>query len=178
MDRHIALLRGINVGGKNRIPMSELRDALAASGFEDVRTLLASGNVVLSSRKGADALARACEAVIEDRFGLEIAVVTRTRAQLAAIVRRDPFGDVATDPRRYQVTFLDSKLSASVADKLASLALAGEQLVVHGREVYTWHPDGVGRSKLAGALAARSLGVTATARNWATLGKLLALAGG
>ena len=178
MARHIVLLRGINVGGNNRIAMAELRTALTAAGFEDVQTLLASGNVVLTSGKGADAVARACESVIEDSFCLNIAVITRSRAQLSAIIKRDPFGDLVTDPRRYQVTFLASKLGSGVADKLAALALEEERLAVHGREVYTWHPDGVGRSKLAAALAARSLGVTATARNWATVGKLLALAAG
>lgn len=176
MARHIVLLRGVNVGGNNRVPMGELREALAEAGFDDVRTLLASGNVVLSSDKGADAVARACEATIADRFGLKIAVLTRSRAQVAAVVRRDPLGDVASDPRRYVVTFLAAKLGAGRAERLASLTTESERLVVSAREVYSWHPEGAGRSKLAAALGAPALGVIATARNWATVGKLLALA--
>ena len=176
MARHIVLLRGVNVGGKNRVPMAELREALAEAGFDDVRTLLATGNVVLSSSKGAAAIARVCERAIADRFGLKIAVLTRSHTQLAAVMARDPLGAVAGDPRRYVVTFLAARLSAERAERLASLATKSERLVITAREVYSWHPDGLGRSKLAAALGVPALGVTATARNWATVGKLLALA--
>jgi uncharacterized protein (DUF1697 family) len=170
------LLRGINLGSRNRIAMPALREAFADAGFEDVQTYLQSGNVVLSSGGAAQTVARKCEAVIADRFGLEIAVVVRTRADLAAIVRRNPLGDVAKDPKRYQVSFLDRKPAAEVVRKLEALAASGERLVAEGRELYAWHPKGVARSKLWAALAGRGLGVTATARNWTTVTKLLELA--
>jgi uncharacterized protein (DUF1697 family) len=170
------LLRGINLGSRNRIAMPALREAFADAGFEDVQTYLQSGNVVLSSGAAPKTVARKCETVISDRFALEIAVVVRTRAELAAIVRRNPLGDVANDPKRYQVSFLDRKPAAEVVRKLEALAAGGERLVASGRELYAWHPKGVARSKLWAALAGRGLGVTATARNWTTVTKLLELA--
>jgi uncharacterized protein (DUF1697 family) len=176
VPRQIVLLRGVNLGQRNRIAMAELREALTDAGFEDVRTYVQSGNVVLSSNASPERVARKCERVIEDRFELDVDVVVRTRDELAKIVKRDPLGKVAKDPKRYQVTFLAAKPDASVVKKLAATAAEPEQVVHHGRELYAWHPNGVGRSKLAALLAGPRLGVAATARNWATVTKLLAMA--
>jgi uncharacterized protein (DUF1697 family) len=170
---HVVLLRGINLGSRNRIAMPKLRDALADAGFDDVRTYLQSGNVVLSSGQKPDAAVRR---VIADEFGLDIAVVTRTRAQLAKVVERNPLERVAKDPKRYQVSFLDAKPSATVVRRIEEAAAPKERVVVDGREIYAWHPDTIARSKLWALLAGQSLGVTATARNWATVRKLLELA--
>jgi uncharacterized protein (DUF1697 family) len=174
--RHIALLRGVNLGAHNRIAMPALREALAEAGFEDVATYVQSGNVVLTSGSSAEAVARKVRKAIADRFGLEIEVVVRTRTELAAIVKRDPLGKVSKDRKRYQVSFLSSKPKAETVRKLEAAAVEPERLVVHGREIYAWHPNGVGRSKLATLLAGKGLGVTATARNWTTVTKLLSLA--
>jgi uncharacterized protein (DUF1697 family) len=176
MASRIVLLRGINLGSRNRIAMPALREALAEAGFEDVQTYLQSGNVVLSSRAAPATVTRKCKAVIAEQFGLEIDVVVRTRAELAGVVKRNPLAKVATDPKRYQVSFLSAKPAAKVVRKLEALAADGERLVAHGRELYAWHPRGVARSKLWAALAGRDLGVTATARNWTTVTKLLELA--
>jgi uncharacterized protein (DUF1697 family) len=175
-DAKIVLLRGINLGARNRISMPELRELLTGAGFENVQTYLQSGNVVLSSRASADSVGRTCERLITDALGLEIAVVVRTRAELARVVRRNPLGKVATDPKRHQVSFLSAKLDAKVARTLRELAAPQEQIVISGREVYAWHPAGVARSKLWTRLAGRGLGVTATARNWTTVTSLLELA--
>jgi uncharacterized protein (DUF1697 family) len=174
--RQIVLLRGINIGPRNRIAMPALREALAGAGFADVRTYVQSGNVVLDSRAKPDNLARRCERLIADSFGLDIAVVVRTRDELAEAVRRDPLGDIADNPKRYQVSFLSEALGDHEVSKLADLAVGGEQLVAIGRELYAWHPAGAARSKLWAALAGRALGVTATARNWTTVTALLAMA--
>jgi uncharacterized protein (DUF1697 family) len=176
MTRYVALLRGINIGSSNRIAMAELRELLTGAGFEDVRTYLQSGNVVLSSTARADALAERCEALVAERFGLDIRVVVRTRDELADIIRRDPLGDVAGNPKRYQVSFLARELEPEVAARIAAAAVAPEQVVISGGEIYAWHPDGVARSKLWGLLAGRTLGVAATARNWTTVTSVLALA--
>jgi uncharacterized protein (DUF1697 family) len=157
--------------------MPELREALEDVGFEDVKTHLQSGNVVLTSAAKPESVARKCEKVIEDRFGLEIAVITRTRADLARIVKRNPLGTVAKDPKRYQVSFLSKKLPAKVVRELEEAAAPEEQVVAVGREVYAWHPKTIARSKLWTRLAGKGLGVTATARNWATVEALLELAG-
>jgi uncharacterized protein (DUF1697 family) len=174
--RQILLLRGINLGSRNRIPMPALREALAAAGMQDVRTYVQSGNVVLSSDEQPDALARRCEETIADCFGLDVAVVARTRDELARAVERDPLGDVATNPKRYQVSFLAQELDEDTVRGLQEQAAGGEQVVAIGRELYAWHPDGVARSKLWGRLGGRALGVPATARNWSTVTALLAMA--
>jgi uncharacterized protein (DUF1697 family) len=170
---HVVLLRGINLGSRNRIAMPALRDALESVGFDDVQTYLQSGNVVLSSREKPDAAVRR---VIAKEFGLEVAVVTRTRSQLAKVVARNPLARVAKDPKRYQVSFLDEKPSREVVRRVEEAAAPKERVVVDGREIYAWHPDTIARSKLWALLAGQSLGVTATARNWTTVQKLLELA--
>ena len=176
MPRQIVLLRGINIGSRNRIAMPALREELEDAGFGDVKTYVQSGNVVLTSRAAPATVARKCEAVIADRFGLEIAVVVRTRDELAEVVRRNPLGKVAKDPKRYQVSFLAAEPDPEVVRKLEALAVGSERLVADGRELYAWHPAGVARSKLWARLASRDLGVVATARNWTTVTKLLELA--
>ena len=175
MARHIVLLRGINIGSRNRISMPELREALEGAGFKDVRTHLQSGNVVLESTAKPESVARKCERVISERFKLEIPVVVRTRAELAGVVKRNPLGKVATDPKRYQVSFLSARLSAKVVRELKDAAADSEQVVAIGREVYAWHPRTIARSKLWTKLAGKGLGVTATSRNWATVEALLEL---
>jgi uncharacterized protein (DUF1697 family) len=98
------------------------------------------------------------------------------RQQLAQVVKRNPLGKVAKNPKRYQVSFLARKAPAELVRRLESAVVAPERLAVVGREIYAWHPEGVARSKLWGLLAGRQLGVTATARNWTTVTKLLELA--
>jgi uncharacterized protein (DUF1697 family) len=176
VPRQIVLLRGINIGSRNRIAMPKLREALAEAGFGDVKTYVQSGNVALTSRAASATVARKVERLIADRFGLDLDVVVRTRDELAEIVRSNPLGKVAKNPKRYQVSFLDAEPDPEVVRKLEGLVVAGERLVTDGRELYAWHPDGVARSKLWAALAGRGLGVTATARNWTTVTKLLELA--
>jgi uncharacterized protein (DUF1697 family) len=178
MARYVALLRGINIGPRNRIAMPALREALAEAGFEDVQTYVQSGNVVLTSRAKAETVRRQVGKVIADSFGLEIDVLVRTRADLDRIAEANPLKKVATNPKRYQVTFLESKLPAETVRKLEELAAHGEQIVARGQEVYAWTPDGIARSKLWAKLAGTSLGVTATSRNWTTVEALRDLAGG
>ena len=156
--------------------MAQLRSALADAGFEEVATYVQSGNVVLSSSDPAAEVARAIERLIEEEFGLKIPVVARTRAQLAQVVKRNPLAKVAKNPKRYQVSFLDEKPSEALLRRLEQLAAPGERVVAEGREIYAWHPEGVARSKLWATLAGKGLGVTATARNWTTVTKLLELA--
>ena len=176
MPRHVVLLRGINIGARNRVSMPDLRERLTSAGFGNVRTYVQSGNVVLTSRMSPQRVARECEREIADGFGLDIAVVVRSRDELADVVTRNPLGRVAVDPRRYQVTFLDGALAPDVVRKLEDAVVPPERLVVDDREVYAWHPGGAARSRLWARLAGPGLGVTATARNWTTVTKLLALA--
>jgi len=156
--------------------MPKLREALEDAGFGDVRTYVQSGNVVLASRAAPKTVARKCEQAIEERFGLDIAVIVRSRDELAEVIRRNPLKRVAKNPKRYQVCFLAAKPGRDVAAKLEAAAAPKERVVVDGHEVYAWHPEGIGRSRLWGLLAGKDLGVAATARNWTTVTKLLELA--
>jgi uncharacterized protein (DUF1697 family) len=132
--------------------------------------------VVLLSDAAPAALEQQSERLIGDRFGFEVDVVARTRDELAAVVERNPLGDLAVNPKRYQVSFLASELDDELVEQLASTAAPEERLVALGRELYAWHPDGVARSKLWGRLAGAGLGVKATARNWTTVATLLEMA--
>lgn len=174
--RQIVLLRGINIGPRNRVAMPALRELLTGAGFDDVRTYVQSGNVLLETRRTPAAVAKACEKLIADELGLHIAVVVRTRDELAEVVRRNPLGDVADNPKRYQVSFLEAEPDAKALEKLSALAASGERMEVIGREIYAWHPDGAARSRLWAGLAGKGLGVKATARNWTTVTTLLEMA--
>src|SRR4029453_940946 len=178
MGRYIALLRGINLGARNRVAMPALREALEEAGFDDVKTYVQSGKVVLDSRAKPETVRRKVEQAISDRFDLEIPVVVRTRAELAAVVKRNPLGKVATEPKGYQVSFLEKKFSAKALKELEAVAAPNERVIATGREIYAWPPAGVARSKLWAKLAGKGLGVTATARNWTTVEALLELADG
>ena len=176
MSRQVAFLRGINLGAKRRVPMQGLREALEQAGYEEVRTLLQSGNVVLASSAAPAALERDLAMTLGETFGFEIAVVVRTRDELADVIACDPFAGVADDPARYQVTFLSAEPDPARAEELERADVAPERVVVRGREVYAWHPDGLARSELAKLITSRRLGVEVTARNWRTVTKLLELA--
>ncbi len=175
---HVAMLRGINLGGRRRVPMADLRALLTEAGYEDVRTYVQSGNIVLRSPAEPAAVERELQTLISERFGFDVPVVVRSRAQLAAVVKADLLGDMADDPKRYQVSFLDRKPSAEAIARLQERAVGDERVIARGREIYAWHPAGVARSKLWNALAGTGLGVTATARNWTTVTKLLEMASG
>ncbi len=176
MAARVVLLRGINVGPNKRIAMPALREALADAGFEDVRTYVQSGNVVLSSTTSAKQLTAQCAELIRDTFGFDVDVVVRTRDELAEVVKRNPLSDVAENPKRYQVSFLSDEPRAEVVRKLKELKAPTEEFAAIGKEFYAWHPEGVARSKLWNALAGQGLGVTATSRNWTTVTTLLAMA--
>ena len=158
--------------------MPELRSLLASEGFEDVRTYVQSGNVVFLTSRSPAAVGAEAEKLISGRFGFDVDVIVRTGDELAEVVARNPLGDVAVDPKRYQVTFLEAEPDPEVVSRIAGFGADSERLVAIGREVYAWHPAGVARSKLAAKLAGSGLGVRATARNWITVGTLLEMAQG
>src|SRR5262249_39831452 len=153
MARQIALLRGINIGPNKRVAMPRLRELLTDAGYKDVKTYVQSGNVVLTSRLSPPKLEQALEQLIAEEFGFDVAVVVRTRDEIAAVVERDPFGDLADNPKRFQVTFLSAELDSELVAELEGLRSGGERVVAAGREVYAWHPDGAARSKLWNRLA-------------------------
>jgi len=172
----IVFLRGINLGKARRVQMAALRGLLAESGHENVRTLLQSGNVILESRSTGAKLERDLERQLEAGLGFQVDVFVRTRDELAKVVARNPLATVAKDPASYLVTFLRAKLDPAVARRLRTLDVGPEQIVINGRELYSWHPGGLARTELRKHLTDRALGVSSSGRNWSTVTKQLELA--
>jgi len=169
-----ALLRGINVGGRARLSMVELRSMLTDLGLHDVETYLQSGNVVLESGdRVLTGLAAEVESAIADTFGLQVRVILREREDLASVTRSHPFLDAEADPARIHVVFLESAPDADRVGALDPNRSPPDQFEVIGREIYLRYPNGQGRSKLGLAYFERVLGVAGTARNWNTVTKLL-----
>jgi uncharacterized protein (DUF1697 family) len=168
MARLVGLLRGINLGAKRRIAMGDLRALLTELGYTDVRTVLASGNVIFTGPK-AKARER-LEAAIEERFGFPVDVVLRTMAEVRAVVADEPFGDEVTDDTRYFVVFLASAPDVSSLD---GQDFAPDKFRAAGREIYAWCPDGMQNSRLMKTLGKPGPASTATVRNMATVKKLL-----
>jgi uncharacterized protein (DUF1697 family) len=167
MARLVALLRGINLGAKRRVPMADLRDLMEELGYTDVRTVLQSGNVVFT---GAKQDARGTlQTALQERFGFEIDVVLRTADELQEIVDHDPFASEADDPKRYFVIFTEGKVSPPADEDWSP-----DRLHVKGRELYAWCPEGMQGSKLMKALGKPGIADTVTFRNMATIRKLLA----
>jgi uncharacterized protein (DUF1697 family) len=178
VPRYVALLRGINLARRRRVGMADLRGLLEAGGCEHVRTHLQSGNVVLSSPLSPRRLEAELERQLADGLGLELRVLVRTRAELAKVVARNPLGTVATNRSRYLVSFLSKRLTATVTRELEAAEIGTAQVVIAGRELYAWYPDGIQRAPLAKLLEDRRLGVVSTARNWNTVTRLLELVDG
>ncbi|MGZ4270569.1 MAG: DUF1697 domain-containing protein [Solirubrobacteraceae bacterium] len=172
MARHVALLRGINVGGHRRISMPELRGVLEAAGYEEVVTLLQSGNVVVKANGSAEALGPALERLIEDELGVDPLVVVRTHAQLASVIERNPFAAAVEQPKLFHVSFLSATPGAAVAAEIEAADWGADSVAFRGREIYAWYPQGMNNSKLGRTLTDTRLGVTATARNWNTVVRL------
>jgi uncharacterized protein (DUF1697 family) len=171
--RYALLLRGVNVGTKNSLPMAELRAMLAKLGCTDVRTYVQSGNAVFATKVGEATLTKGIEQALEHYMGRPIATTLRTIEQMKAIVDANPFRLVAKEPRYLCVTFLShAPTSAEVAPLLAQ-DWKPERVKVVGTEIFTWHPNGQGRSPLAVALEKLPLRGAVTRRNWNTVLELL-----
>jgi uncharacterized protein (DUF1697 family) len=170
----VSMLRGVNVGGHGRLKMDAVQEAYAALGLRDVRTLLQSGNVVFSSRlKDRAALAKRISQEIERRLDLQIEVVIRTLDEIRKVVERGPVLSPRADRAKLLVMFLAGVPDAKGQAALLKEHKGPEMIEVRGPEIYLYYPDGVGRSKLTGALLENKLKVAGTARNWNTLTKLL-----
>lgn len=177
MTVYVSMLRAVNVGGTSRIKMDALRAVYESIGFRDVRTLLQSGNVVFrSSIEDRDLLVKRIKQELERRLELEAEIIVRTLAEIASVVERGPVLSPRADKAKLLVMFL-----AGVPDAAAQAALVkwhkdrkgSEMLELRGPEIYLYYPEGVGRSKLSGAMIEDKLATYGTARNWNTLEKLL-----
>jgi uncharacterized protein (DUF1697 family) len=177
MSAHIALLRGINVGGHNKVAMSDLRDLFGALGLVGATSLLQSGNIVFQSERltGA-ALEKLLEVETARRLNLLADYLVRSSAEWKKIVARNPFPEEAKgDPGHLVVMCLKTAPPEKKVEALQEAIAGPEILRCDGKQLYIVYPEGMGRSKLTGTVIERKLGSRGTARNWNTVLKLLAL---
>jgi uncharacterized protein (DUF1697 family) len=174
-DSFVALIRGINVGRANRVAMADLRALLADLGYRDVRTLLNSGNAAFSAPgKRAASVAARIQTALGARLGVDARVVAVTAPDLIAAVAENPLAALADDPARLLVAFLADPSDRARLLPLAELDWAPEAMALGTRVAYLWCPKGVAASRVSRAVK-QALGDAATARNWATVLKLVTL---
>jgi uncharacterized protein (DUF1697 family) len=177
MSRLIGLLRGVNVGGKAKLPMQTLRDLLEGLGFTRVQTLLASGNVVFETKaRKPSHLEKLLDKEIRDRVGMEVDFFVRTYEEIREAIDGNPFAkEAAKDPARFILLFLRKEVPSADLDALRAIIKGRERIETVGRHAYVVYPDGQGTSRLTNAVLERYLG-RCTARNWNTVLKLADLA--
>lgn len=173
----ICMLRGVNLGGHNRIGMDALREICLSLKLRSPQTYIQSGNVVFgTAERDPGKLVPRIESCIEKQLGFRPSVILRTASEMREVVARNPFATrPGLDPSKLNVSFLAEAPSAEIRDRLLAITVGPEELRHSGRELYIYFPDGMGRSKLPPALD-RTLKAPATVRNWNTVTKLLAMA--
>jgi uncharacterized protein (DUF1697 family) len=173
VSRHVALLRGINVGGKNMLPMKVLAEIFATTGCTDVTTYIQSGNVVFCAEaKVAEGLAGVITKQVEKQFGLKVPVVMRSAAELDAVIRGNPFLNVGAAEETLHVLFLADRPSADLAAGLNPARSAPDEFAVVGRDIYAKLVTGAAKTKLTNAYFDSKLKTVSTMRNWRTVLKL------
>jgi len=170
VTRRVALFRGINVGGHNKIPMAELRDEFAALGYDDIVSIIQSGNVCFSSPDDPATLGSDIRAAVKARFAVDVPVTLRTREEISASLTAHPFPAGPVEPKLHHVVFLAEPAVADAADLIGDHTPADYAVI--GREIHVVYPDGSARSKLTVDLIDRRLHTTATARNLPTCEKI------
>ena len=176
MKRHIALLRGINVGKAKRVPMADLRALIEALGYANVRTLLNSGNAVFDAKAGTPAAhARRLRAAILERTGVDCEVIVKTAADLAAAIAEHPLRRHADDDARMLVIFAQEASALALLKPLEDGDWAPEAFAVGRHAAWLWCANGIIESRIGKAVG-KLLVQRGTARNWATVVKLDALA--
>lgn len=178
MAKRIALLRGINVGGRSKVAMADLRQMFSDLGLASVKTVLQSGNVVFEDGPGGAALEEILERETEKRLGLRTAYLIREAEDWRNLVLANPFPEEAeNDPVRLQAMPLKAAPDAAAIAALREAIVGPERVEAVGRELFLYYPDGSGRSKLTIKLIESKLGTRGTSRNWNTVMRLAALVG-
>ena len=172
--KYVAFLRGINVGGKNKVKMETLRDVCAAQGFEGVKTYINSGNVIFETEKTDNKkLAEKLEKAIEKEFALKIKVMVRSVAEIEEIVKNNPFEGQFENDKDLHVFFLDEELPEEKREQLLSNNNENEQYFVRRRKIFCLLRVSVLDSLMGKDYIGKKLKVSATARNWRTVNKIL-----
>lgn len=174
-ETYVAFLRGVNVGGKNKLPMEALKELFVNAGCGNVRTYIQSGNVIFSSSTNRSSqLPKLIAAAIEKQFGYRTPVVLRTASQMRKVVRSNPFLARA-DEDKLHVLFLADTPAVERLRGLDANRSQPDHFEVRGQEVYLFLPNGVARTKLTNDYFDTKLATTSTGRNWRTVTKLLEL---
>jgi uncharacterized protein (DUF1697 family) len=172
------MLRAVNVGGHNKVPMAALRTLCDSMKLRDAQTYVQSGNVVFKTdERDLDALAKRMHKAIERKFGCCPEVILRTTAEMKDAIKRNPFAkrrDI--EPNKFLITFLGAEPTAEARSEAMKLKPGREEMNISGRELYMYFPDGLARPKLTWGAVERKLKVPGTARNWNTVNKLLEIA--
>ncbi len=173
---HVALLRGVNVGGRNLVPMPELAATFEEAGCAGVRTYIQSGNVLFAAPAAlARRLPGAIAARIQERHRLRVPVIVRSAGQLRRVAAENPFLRAGADPKLLHVAFLAEEPASAAVGRLDPARSPPDAFAVPGGEVYLSLPNGVGRTRLTNDYLDRTLGTTSTLRNWNTVLRLVAL---
>jgi uncharacterized protein (DUF1697 family) len=173
MNSYIALFRGINVGGKNTLPMKALVEMLETMGYRNIKTYIQSGNAVFkSTKKQKQKIAREISLSVLDRYGFQPSVMLLDATEFRMAIKDNPF--VTRDGKSLHFYFLESVPKQPSLERLKSVQSLTEKFELKNAVLYLYAPDGIGRSKLA-ANVERALGVSVTARNWNTVNKLNAM---
>ena len=176
MNTYIALFRGINVGGRNTLPMKELFTQLEGLGCTDVRTYIQSGNAVFRhGETDVPRLAARISTAIRESHGFEPKVLLLTTDQLEKAVASNPFPDAESEPSKLHLLFLATAAESPDTNAIDRLKAGNERFALKSDVAYLHAPDGIGRSKLAAGVE-RALGVAATGRNWRSVNKILEMA--
>jgi uncharacterized protein (DUF1697 family) len=172
------MLRGVNVGGHNKVGMDVLRAIYDSLALRNVQTYVQSGNVIFTTKeRDIDRLANEIENAIELRSGFRCDVIVRTVSQLRDVIRRNPFANrQGIEPSKLLVTFLAKAPSQEACDKVLAIKTEPEELRLDAREHYIYFPNGIGRSRLPAAAIAKALNTPGTGRNWNSVTKLLEIA--
>jgi len=174
VTRYAVLLRAVNVGGRNKVPMASLRGIADECGYTDVGTYLQSGNLLLSARESPAAVGKAVADALRDELGVSVEVIVRSLEELTAVMAANPFPDAVAEPAKLHVSFLTGPPTQAAAE-LDRAQFGRDRFALGDRCLYLVYADGAGRSAMASAPWERWLGVRGTARNWRTVDALVGL---
>jgi uncharacterized protein (DUF1697 family) len=178
MPTYISILRGINVGGHNKIRMDDLKMICEGLGFKEIRTYIQSGNVIFKTDKphSASALSAQIEQAIKEKYAFQVPVIIRTSDEIHSILSSNPFlNEPGIDRDKLHVTFLEEEPSSANITKITPYDFPPDRFSVIGKEVYLYCPKGYGNTKLSNTFFEKNLQAKATTRNWRTILKLAEL---
>lgn len=172
MNKCIALLRGVNVSGKNKIKMVELKSALSMAGLQNVQTYIQSGNILFESNLSNDEAAQLISKIIKGKFGYDVPSLVVAQEMMKTVMASNPFIHKVDDEKKLYVCFLFDQPDEEGLQRLADTDTKGDEYIINGSILYACYHHGMGKSKMDNGFIEAKLKVTATIRNWRTVGML------